>query len=77
MTLNLKDFPEQALAPFKVEARHLDRFLIELYDLRPQVVTHSLHAQATAIGRSPSELLKTLERVVPDFVELLRSQLEL
>jgi predicted nucleic acid-binding protein len=77
VTLNLKDFPEQALAPLKVEARHPDQFLIELYDLSPQTVTHSLHAQSTAIGRTPGELLKTLERITPDFVELVRSQLEI
>src|SRR5260370_6095333 len=46
VTLNLKDFPTQALQPFHVEARHPDRFLIELYDLSPEVVVHSLHEQA-------------------------------
>jgi len=47
------------LAPFFVEARHPDRFLIELYDLSPEVVVHSLHAQAETISRSLQELLGT------------------
>ena len=77
VTLNLRDFPESALAPFRVEARHPDAFLVALYDLNPQVVTHTLDAQASAIGRSISELLSTLQRITPDFAELICSQLRL
>lgn len=77
VTLNLRDFPEPALAPFRVEARHPDASLIALYDLSPHIVTHTLDEQALKIGRSTSELLKTLERVAPDFAELVRSQLRL
>lgn len=77
VTLNLRDFPQAALAPFGVEAKHPDSFLIALYDLSPQIVTHTLNAQASAIGRSLSELLSTLRRITPDFAELIRSQLQL
>jgi hypothetical protein len=31
VTYNLKDFPEQALKPFGIEAKHPDEFLIDLY----------------------------------------------
>jgi predicted nucleic acid-binding protein len=77
VTLNLKDFPKSALAPFRVEARHPDAFLVALYDLNPQVVAHSLDAQASAIGRPVAQLLDTLQRIIPDFSELMRSQLRL
>lgn len=77
MTLNLRDFPDEALAPHRVKARHPDRFLIELYGLSPQVVTHSQHAQATAIGRSLGQLLDTLSGITPDFIDLIRSQFEI
>lgn len=77
VTMNLRDFQESALAPFRVEARHPDAFLVALYDLRPQVVIHTLDAQASAIGRSISELLNTLQRITPDFAELVRSELRL
>lgn len=77
VTLNLRDFPESAVAPLGVEAKHPDAFLIALYDLSPQIVTHTLDEQASAIGRSTSELLNTIERVTPDFAELVRSQLRL
>ncbi len=77
VTMNLRDFPESALAPFRVEARHPDSFLIALYDLNPQVVIHTLDVQASAIRRSISELLNTLQRIIPGFAELVRSQLRL
>lgn len=75
VTLNLRDFPTSALQPFGVEARHPDRFLIELYDLSPEVVIHSLHEQATAIDRDLLALLKTLVQIVPDFANLIKEQL--
>lgn len=76
VTLNLKDFPPSALEPFKVEARHPDRFLIELFDLRPEIVVHCLHEQAADIGRDLTMLLNTLERIVPDFVHVVTGHLE-
>ena len=63
--------------PFFVEARHPDRFLIELYDLSPEVVVHSLHAKAETISRSLQELLGTLRRVAPRFVDLVTGDLEI
>ena len=77
VTLNLKDFPRSALQPFHVEARHPDGFLIELYDLSPELVIHSLHEQATDINRDLAEILKTLSKVVPDFVNLVTGHLGL
>jgi hypothetical protein len=73
VTLNLKDFPRSALLPFHVEARHPDGFLIELYDLK--LVIHSLHEQAADINRDLSDILKTLSRIVPDFVNLVTGHL--
>ena len=77
VTLNLKDFQTAALQPFRVEARHPDSFLIELYDLSPEVVIHSLHEQATEINRSLDDLLKTLAKIVPDFIHLVTEQLDI
>jgi hypothetical protein len=71
----LRDFPTSALQPFGVEARHPDRFLIELYDLSPEVVIHSLHEQATAIDRDLLALLKTLVQIAPDFANRIKEQL--
>jgi len=38
---------------------------------------HTLDVQASAIGHSITQLLNTLQRVTPDFSELIRSQLRL
>lgn len=77
VTLNLKDFPTSALQPFRVEARHPDRFLIELFNLRPEVIIHSLHEQAEESDRSLEDLLQILVRVVPDFVILVTGHLDI
>jgi hypothetical protein len=49
--------------------------VIELYDLSPEVVIHSLHEQATAIGRDLLDLLKTLVKIFPDFANLIKEEL--
>lgn len=77
VTLNLKDFPSSAMRPHGIEAKHPDRFLIELFDLSPELVIHSLHEQATTIGRELRDLLQTLAKVVPDFANLVTYQLEI
>jgi predicted nucleic acid-binding protein len=77
VTFNLRDFPDAMLTPLLVEARHPDRFLIELYDLNPDVVVHSLHAQAEAIHRGLQELFGTLHQMVPNFVDLVAANLEI
>jgi len=76
-TLNLRDFPDAVLSPFLVQARHPDRFLIELYDLSPEVAVHSLHAQAQAVNRSLGDVLNTLRQVTPSFADLVAGDLEI
>jgi predicted nucleic acid-binding protein len=51
VTYNLKDFPESALKPHGIAAKHPDEFLIDLYHLDGEVVVDTLHCQG-------SELLK-------------------
>jgi PIN domain len=77
VTLNLKRFPTSALRPFRVEARHPNRFLIELFDLSPELIVHSLHEQAEESDRSLEDLLQILARTVPDFVILVRGHLDI
>jgi hypothetical protein len=77
VTLSLKDFPTSAVQPFRVEARHPDRFLIELFDLKPEVIIHSLHEQAEESNRSLEDLLQILVRIVPDFVILVTGHLDI
>jgi hypothetical protein len=46
VTFNLKDFPDDTLASYNVEAKHPDDFVLETIDLAPGVVTKALGEQA-------------------------------
>ena len=45
VTYNLKDFPEESLKPFGIEAMHPDEFLIDLYHINGELVVHEPHEQ--------------------------------
>jgi predicted nucleic acid-binding protein len=73
VTSNLKDFPREPLAEWGIEAQHPDRFLMDFYLVNPETVTSRLHQQATAIGRTLPELLRTLRIGVPGFAAMISS----
>jgi predicted nucleic acid-binding protein len=65
VTFNVKDFPQDALAPWDVEAAHPDAFLEAQIDLNPQIVYAVLQRIADSCKRPPltvADLLETLER---------------
>lgn len=77
VTFNLKDFPQDALDPYDVEAVHPDNFLCDQFDLNPQkikgiaqeVVEDMKNPQITHI-----DYLQGLRKVgLSDFAELLES----
>jgi predicted nucleic acid-binding protein len=74
VTLNLKDFQLSSLAEWKVEARHPDQFLMDLYALEPKTVESRLREQAATIGRSLPDLLATLRAGVPNFATMIASK---
>ncbi len=45
MTSNLKDFPEEVLSKFDVEAQSPDTFLSHLYDLNPPAFCSAVRQQ--------------------------------
>ncbi len=76
MTFNLADFPSQAYEPVGAEARHPDRFLLDLLDLAPEGVPAALEEQAADMNPPwpLEELLHALERAgVPRFVAAIRA----
>jgi predicted nucleic acid-binding protein len=79
VTMNLRDFPSEALAPFDVEAQHPDTFVLQLLSLDPGAVLRVVTAQAEALKSPPStveKLLDTLEsRGLVQSVAELRKQL--
>jgi len=63
VTLNLRDFPKEALEPYDIDARHPDDFVMGLLDLAPESVIRAVEAQRAALKsprQSRSQLLDTL-----------------
>jgi predicted nucleic acid-binding protein len=63
ITFNLRDFPDDKVAPHNVEAKHPDDFVLDALDLAPGIVTQVLSEQAGALKNPPrtvGELLDTL-----------------
>jgi predicted nucleic acid-binding protein len=64
VTFNLRDFPDEALKPFDIQARHPDDFVVSLFDVAPAVVCATLKSQRESLRNPPKtaeELLTTLE----------------
>ncbi len=72
VTLNLRHFPDAALAPWDVVAQSPDEFLVHQYHLAPEVVVRKLNEQAERHG-GMQRLLSIHNSIVPGFVALLRA----
>lgn len=81
VTFNLKDFPQDSLAPHGIDAVSPDDFLLDQLDLYPQQVVRALSAQSHDSQRprlTPQQLLAALERCgVPRFVAETRRKIDL
>jgi hypothetical protein len=65
VTMNLKDFPAEILAPFGLEAQHPDEFILHLLDLAPGAVLAAAQDHRRSLKNPPKsadEYLETLER---------------
>ncbi|WP_328787887.1 PIN domain-containing protein [Streptomyces sp. NBC_00273] len=65
VTFNLKDFPQEALAPWDVEAIHPDAFLEAQIDLNPQIIYAVLQQISDGCKKPPlavADLIESLER---------------
>lgn len=72
VTLNLRHFPDAALAPWGVVAQSPDEFLVHQYHLAPEVVVRKLKEQAEQHG-GMERLLSIHSGIAPEFVALLRA----
>jgi hypothetical protein len=63
VTFNLKDFPVEPLAPFGIEAKHPDDFVMDAIGLKPGVVLQVITQQTNSLKSPPvsvGQLLNTL-----------------
>jgi predicted nucleic acid-binding protein len=81
VTENLRDFPEERLAPFGIEARSADAFLAGTFELYPTQATLALKRLRAEYSRPPmtaSELVMDLLRVrLPLTAAMARERIEL
>jgi hypothetical protein len=61
VTMNLRDFPPEALAPLDVEAQHPDAFMLHLLSRDPGAVLRVVREQAAALKNPPSTLEQLLD----------------
>ncbi len=66
VTFNLRDFPADKLAPYNVEAKHPDDFVLDTIGLSPGIVMKVLGEQA--------EVLKNPPKTVGEVLDTLRGQ---
>jgi hypothetical protein len=65
VTCNLRDFPDDALEPFGIEAQHPDEFIRHLLDVAPDTVAEAVRNQQARLINPPVgmvELLALFER---------------
>lgn len=51
MTYNLKDFPDEALTPYELQAIHPDSFIHDLIDLHPAEVIGVIRSARGALKK--------------------------
>ncbi len=66
VTRNLRDFPDEVLDRYEIEAQHPDEFIRHLIDLTPTLVVDAVRAQQASLKNPPlgmDRLLALFERV--------------
>ena len=61
VTYNLSDFPNEALAPFGIEAKHPDDFVLDAISLRPGAVVQAVTQQSAALKSPPVSIGELLD----------------
>jgi predicted nucleic acid-binding protein len=63
VTSNLRDFPDQALAPLGIRAEHPDEFVLHLIDLAPAAVCIAIKTVRARLKRRPHSASELLDRL--------------
>ncbi len=60
VTVNLKDFPPDALDPYGILAQHPDDFVLNLLDLAPNAVVHAANDHRESLKKPPMTVIEYL-----------------
>lgn len=66
VTMNLRDFPSEAIGPYGIEAQHPDEFILRLIDRAPGAVV--------AAAQNHRQSLRNPARTVPEYLETLENE---
>lgn len=81
VTMNLKDFPKEALGEFGVFAIHPDDFILDLADLEPPILERVAKEQRASLlnpPRSAEEFISSIRRQgLPGVADFLEDRLDL
>jgi predicted nucleic acid-binding protein len=77
VTFNLKDFPDAALAPFGIEAKHPDDFLLDAIGIAPGTIATVVSQQAAALKSPTVSLAEMLDQLRTCGLEQSVAQLRL
>jgi len=74
VSFNVRDFKQEALAPWEITAVHPANYLKVLFDHDQAAVTNALHSMASKADRSVPELLGRLAWFVKPFSEYVSAE---
>jgi hypothetical protein len=81
VTYNLKDFPDDVLAPYGISAQHPDQFIEHVHDLAPGALIKAVRDQRASLrnpAKTVDELLDCyLKQGLAATVAILRPNVEL
>ena len=77
LTFNLKDFPAEALAPWRIRALHPQDYLLTLYEMDDIQVVSRVAAIAGKRGKDQEDVLLELGKALPAFAARLLDDLQL
>jgi hypothetical protein len=77
VTFNLKDFPMNALEPWRIEVCHPQDYLMTLYSMSPEIIVNKLHDISRKRGLSFEDLILKLGIPLPNFASHVIDDLSL
>lgn len=75
ITFNLKDFKDEHLGQWGIEALHPQDYLITLFEMKAELVISRLHEAAAKHKQTPQQRLSKFKASLPRFVECVAEEM--